>query len=110
MTITSLTTNSLTVTSPTVESVFAMDDKALNFFSTKGANGSHFNYGTAGNWYIRPADNTGSVYVRNYVAESDRNKKHNIKPCEDDVMRKVNLLNPVQYEWEGTTVKKNKDL
>ena len=48
------------------------------FNTPKGTNNSHIHYGTDGDWYIRPASNSGSVYVKNYVAESDARLKENI--------------------------------
>jgi len=46
--------------------------------SPKGGNNSHIHYGGNGDWYIRPATNSGSVYIKNYVAESDARLKENI--------------------------------
>ena len=70
----------------------------VNWTSTKGSNESHAHYGSNGDWYIRPASNSGTVYVKNYQAESDRRLKENI---EDITYGTAELLQlrPRKFNW-----------
>jgi hypothetical protein len=66
---------------------------------SKGANDSHIHYSTYGDWYIRPSNNSGSVYVKNYVAESDARLKDNIENISyglDEILS----LTPRKFNWK----------
>ena len=66
---------------------------------SKGANDSHIHYSTYGDWYIRPSSNSGSVYVKNYVAESDERLKNNIENIAYG-LDKILLLTPRKFNWK----------
>jgi hypothetical protein len=66
---------------------------------SKGGNASHLHYGTYGDWYIRPASNSGSVYVKNYVAESDARLKDNIENISYGLNEILNLV-PRKFNWK----------
>ena len=75
--------------------------------SPKGSNNSHMHYGTNGDWYIRPASNSGSVYVKNYVAESDERLKTNIEPINYG-LNDVLALQPKKFNWiDGGNIENN---
>jgi hypothetical protein len=77
------------------------------FGSSKGTNNSHIHYGSTGDWYIRPASLSGSVYVRNYVAESDARLKTNIEPIPYG-LNDVLALQPKKFNWiDGGEVENN---
>jgi hypothetical protein len=69
---------------------------------SKGGNASHLHYGTYGDWYIRPANNSGSVYVKNYVAESDARLKDNIENISYGLNEILNLK-PRKFNWKEST-------
>ena len=69
-----------------------------HFVSPKGSNESHVHYGTNGNWYIRPANNSGNVIVKNYSAESDERLKENIVDITYGLSDLIQLQ-PRQFNW-----------
>jgi len=74
---------------------------------SKGTNNSHIHFGTFGDWYIRPANLSGSVYVRNYVAESDARLKTNIEPTPYG-LNEILALTPRKFNWiDGGDVENN---
>ena len=78
----------------------------VNWTSTKGSNESHAHYGTNGDWYIRPASNSGSVYVKNYQAESDQRLKENIENITYGTAE-ILQLQPRKFNWIGESVEQN---
>ena len=78
----------------------------VNWISTKGSNESHAHYGTNGNWYIRPANNSGTVYVKNYQAESDSRLKENIENIEYGTTE-ILQLRPRKFNWIGDSTEQN---
>jgi hypothetical protein len=73
----------------------------------KGSNNSHIHYGSTGDWYIRPASNSGSVYVKNYVAESDARLKENIEDTPYG-LNDILALTPRKFNWiDGGDVENN---
>jgi len=66
--------------------------------SSKGTNFSHIHNGSNGDWYIRPASNSGSVYVKNYVAESDARLKENIVDNEYG-LSEISQLKSRNFNW-----------
>ena len=66
--------------------------------SSKGTNFSHIHNGSNGDWYIRPASNSGSVYVKNYVAESDSRLKENIVDNEYG-LSEISQLKSRNFNW-----------
>jgi hypothetical protein len=65
---------------------------------TKGSNFSHIHYGSNGDWYIRPASNSGSVNILNYVAESDARLKENIVDNEYG-LSEISQLKSRNFNW-----------
>jgi hypothetical protein len=78
----------------------------VNWTSTKGSNESHAHYGTNGDWYIRPASNSGNVYVKNYQAESDQRLKENIEDITYGTAE-ILQLQPRKFNWIGESVEQN---
>ena len=78
----------------------------VNWTSTKGSNESHAHYGTYGDWYIRPASNSGNVYVKNYQAESDQRLKENIEDITYGTAE-ILQLQPRKFNWIGESVEQN---
>jgi hypothetical protein len=77
------------------------------FSSPKGTNNSHIHYGSTGDWYLRPASNSGSVYVKNYVAESDARLKENIEDTPYG-LNDILALTPRKFNWiNGGDVENN---
>jgi len=68
----------------------------------KGTNVSHIHYDANGDWYIRPANNSGSVIVKNYVAESDARLKDNIENISYGLNEILNLK-PRKFNWKEST-------
>ena len=74
--------------------------------SSKGSNESHAHYGSNGDWYIRPANNSGYVYVKNYQAESDERLKENIENITygtDEILQ----LQPRKFNWIDNSDEQN---
>ena len=74
--------------------------------SSKGSNESHAHYGSNGDWYIRPASNSGTVYVKNYQAESDERLKENIEDITygtDEILQ----LQPRKFNWIDNSEEQN---
>ena len=74
--------------------------------SSKGSNESHAHYGSNGDWYIRPANNSGYVYVKNYQAESDERLKENIEDITygtDEILQ----LQPRKFNWIDNSEEQN---
>ena len=74
--------------------------------SSKGSNESHAHYGNNGDWYIRPASNSGTVYVKNYQAESDQRLKENIEDMTygtDEILQ----LQPRKFNWIDNSEEQN---
>tara|TARA_B100000902_G_scaffold233302_1_gene221240 strand:+ start:5177 stop:7939 length:2763 start_codon:yes stop_codon:yes gene_type:complete len=67
--------------------------------SNKGSNESHCHYGSNGDWYIRPASNSGYVYVKNYQAESDERLKTNIADITYGTTELLQLR-PRKFNWK----------
>ena len=78
----------------------------VNWISTKGSNESHLHYGSNGDWYIRPANNSGTVYVKNYQAESDSRLKENIENIEYGTTE-ILQLRPRKFNWIGESIEQN---
>jgi hypothetical protein len=74
--------------------------------SNKGSNESHAHYGSNGDWYIRPASNSGNVYVKNYQAESDERLKENIENITYGTAE-ILQLQPRKFNWIGESVEQN---
>ena len=74
--------------------------------SNKGSNESHLHYGSNGDWYIRPANNSGTVYVKNYQAESDSRLKENIENIEYGTTE-ILQLRPRKFNWIGESIEQN---
>ena len=66
----------------------------------KGINKSHIHFGSNGDWYIRPASNSGKVYVLNYQAESDERLKKDITPITYG-LSEIAQLQPRQFKWKN---------
>ena len=66
--------------------------------SSKGSTFSHIHYGSNGDWYIRPASNSGSVFVLNYSAISDERLKENIVDSEYG-LSEITSLRPRNFNW-----------
>ena len=69
--------------------------------SSKGSIFSHVHYGSNGDWYIRPASNSGSVFVLNYSAISDERLKENIVDSEYG-LSEITSLRPRNFNWIGS--------
>ena len=70
--------------------------------SSKGSTFSHIHYGSNGDWYIRPANNSGSVFVLNYSAISDERLKENIVDSEYG-LSEITSLRPRNFNWIGSS-------
>ena len=66
--------------------------------SSKGSTFSHVHYGSNGDWYIRPASSSGSVFVLNYSAISDERLKENIVDSEYG-LSEITSLRPRNFNW-----------
>lgn len=67
----------------------------------KGPNISHVHWDTYGDWYIRPASDSGKVYIRNYAAESDISKKEDIVDLGYG-LSSVMKLQPRMFRWKNS--------
>jgi hypothetical protein len=86
---------------------FNVNYGTAEFSSPKGSNNSHIHFGTFGDWYLRPASNSGSVYVKNYVAESDARLKENIENTPYG-LNDILALTPRKFNWiDGGDVENN---